>query len=814
MKNNKNVSVLPILCLIIYVQSICIICAQESFSPDHFWVSKPQYSQIEPNIDLAKLWWPDQRNVWTPIGWKSHYFRFNVLYNGAIIADPNGSWLASRSSAIPFVGRDFLLVIKPTPDGNPHPLPKERTPISKIDGGHGQQGWVVGDETPVLYTDFPLQEGLIIRQEVFAHTKSGKQQNSNDIPSIYAWIRLSVIYVDESCHVDNYPVSVQMSKNYYDHYDHFEYAVSVDINPLAAPYPKELRHVKFLSNKNEGIRVLEPDDKVRLIALPTAEGKISFSQVGQGIYSLKINMNAQVGDRVDILLPMLPAELSEIEEEMKLGYEAALTGSNIFWSEKPNSASTINVPEDYINNVVSQSLKFAEVIAQKDYLTKEYSFLSGSWGYDNLWATPTSMVSHMFLDILGYHEIVHKHIELFRKNQGTVKPPGPAYSLHPGYYSTPKSLTAIDWLTDHGAILHQVSTHALLTNDSIFIRDWTKSIVKACEFIKDMSSVTNHNGIHGLLPPAVATDEELPLQAIWNLAWNYKGLSTAVRLLKKINHPRAAEFELFASNFKNIFVENYRLLAENGEHWTDSTGRRRYKPPTIMSNEPQQHHIFTDAFYLDTGPMVLVWAGLMAANDPIMKDVVDFFRYGNNRLLFGTVGHALSRPFLTYEMSSCEPCYSWNVFHSWQLGERKFFLEGMYSLFVGALSQNTYISCEHRHGIQGSLFATPLATYLARLAVIDDQIAREKNELHLLRLCPLAWVSSKKATVFQNMPTEYGIVNLRFEKSADGNTLKVQFDGNWYGTPPQIILHPVPDKEIDEIVLNGKRYSQGMKIIF
>ena len=42
----------------------------------------------EPDAALAAGWWPAQRNVWTPVGWKDHLFRFNVLYNGTVIAQP------------------------------------------------------------------------------------------------------------------------------------------------------------------------------------------------------------------------------------------------------------------------------------------------------------------------------------------------------------------------------------------------------------------------------------------------------------------------------------------------------------------------------------------------------------------------------------------------------------------------------------------------------------------------------------------------------------------------------------------------------
>ena len=46
-------------------------------------------SRPEPDAALADTWWPPQRNVWTPIGWPNHLFRFNVIYNGTVVAQPH-----------------------------------------------------------------------------------------------------------------------------------------------------------------------------------------------------------------------------------------------------------------------------------------------------------------------------------------------------------------------------------------------------------------------------------------------------------------------------------------------------------------------------------------------------------------------------------------------------------------------------------------------------------------------------------------------------------------------------------------------------
>jgi hypothetical protein len=749
----------------------------------------------EPDLEVAKTWWPDQRNVWTPIGWKDHYFRFNVVYNGTVLFQPCSVW-TSRKHARKWKGRSFQLTFSLDPGGAPSPLPKERMPIWRIDGGHGLQGWRTNSDAPVLWTDFPLQAGLVIRQEVFAHVPGGGEV-STALEPIYAWIRLTVTHVDPLRAPKDYPVAVRLSRVFYRHTPRYlnEDGITVDADPALAPYGTNL----VAETVSDSLRVMEPDGAVRLAAIP-GTASLAFTNCDGGDYVLKVDLPAKAGATVDLLMPALPQPAEEINRELALGFDGALRESDAFWKQKPASVARFEVPEEAFNQAVRRNIQFAQVVAEKDYVNGDYAQLSGSWGYDQLWSTPASMNNHMFLSLLGYHELVAHYSELFRGHQGTVKPPGPSYEKHPGYFSTPAHLTSFDWLSDHGAILTQVSTEALLSGDPAFSQEWAEPVVKGCEFIRDVCAQTNHPGVKGLMPPAVATDEDIPMQAVWNMAWNYRGLVTAVRFLESINHPRAPEFAAFAKQFKATFNREYRERGRNSPRWTDASGRQRLEPPTALTQAPG--HIFTEGFYLDTGPLVLVWSGLLDANDELMRDSLDFFRNGPNRLLYGTRFHPLCRPILTHEISSCEPCYSWNIFHSWQLGDRPRFLEGLYSLFAGSLSQNTYISCEHRHGMQGNLFSTGTFFALARLSMLDDQI--KPGELHLLRLVPSAWVSSERETILENMPTEYGPVSLRFKKSADGKRLDLTFEPQWRQKPKKVVLHVPPELGLEKVRINGK----------
>src|SRR5665213_285581 len=79
----------------------------------------------EPNIEGARLWWPEPRNVWTPIGWKDHLFRFNSVYNGTLLCSPGG-WM-KKPDTLKYRGTDFQLNFTPSADGKIPPIPAEYT---------------------------------------------------------------------------------------------------------------------------------------------------------------------------------------------------------------------------------------------------------------------------------------------------------------------------------------------------------------------------------------------------------------------------------------------------------------------------------------------------------------------------------------------------------------------------------------------------------------------------------------------------------------------------------------------------------------
>ena len=143
--------------------------------------------------------------------------------------------------------------------------------------------------------------------------------------------------------------------------------------------------------------------------------------------------------------------------------------------------------------------------------TASTRFLSGSYGYDGLWATPTSMVSHMFLDLLGYHDVTERHARLFKAQPGHGPPAGAGVQAAPRLLQHAEDADD-DRLADRPrrgagaaqparAADRRPAVHRPLARTDPQGR--ASSSRTAC-------AITGHGGVEGVMPPAVATDTVVP----------------------------------------------------------------------------------------------------------------------------------------------------------------------------------------------------------------------------------------------------------------------------------------------------------------
>jgi hypothetical protein len=738
-------------------------------------------------METAFGWWCELPDKWTPVGWKDHLFRFNVLFNGMISAVPDTN---SRASA--WRGQGAQLGIWPSAKAE---LPGHVS--QPHDNGAVVQGWRDCD-APVLWSEW-AREGLLLREEVFAHVPGGRSAETGVEP-LFAWVRLSVHDVLPALPApDRYGFNIKINAPYIS-VGAMSIRYNIAWNPEQSAYPRRLAAAEDEYYDAVGLRIAEPDGRIRLAISPGQECAVEIRPdfPTERDFLVFAEVAAQKGTRVDLLLPMLPTDRPTLDQELSLGYDAALEEANRFWGDRPDTAAHFGTPEAHINDAIRHNLRSSEVIAERDPATGRYSMLTGSWAYADQWATPASMNCAMLLDTMGHHGAAEKYLQVYVDEQGRAQPESRFFSSHPGLLAPPRGAAATDWTSDHGAILWALAEHLLLAGETSIADSWTAAIEKACEYVRDARRATGHDGVAGIMPPGVATDMPTKIQSVWADAWAYKGLSTAVRWLRRSAHRRAEEFAAEAADYKQTFVSALRAKTRTMPVWKDADGQSHHLVPMALSGE--QAFEYRNAFYLDTGPLVLVFAGLLDADDEPMKSSLLWFRQGPPAKVYRYDSDCWQVPSLPHEISSCEPCYSWNVFHSHQSGDRLRYLEGMYSLFAGAISRQTFTACETRGGVTG-VTGAQLPAYLARLAVIDDQL--QEGRLHLLRFVPLAWLRGSEGSTFEGMPTEFGPVTVRARLAAGGKELEVEFEPRFRIEPQAVMLHLPPVEELKSVVLNG-----------
>jgi hypothetical protein len=277
----------------------------------------------EPDVAAAMTWWMPQRQVWTPVGWKGHLFRFDMFYNGSMVCQPAVALPPSSAPTLkpylaPYKGKDFQ-VTPVMPDGGGIPeLGSTSYYMHRTDFGVGIQGWHDGSDTPVLWSEWRRQDGLVLRQTVFAHVKGGGPVDSALEP-IYAWTRYSVEHVDELRSPESFEFVLRLSKVMIKHVvgppEHQEGFITMRVDPDAAPLDGELRIDRIWNpdGKPLTVPVYDAAGDVRMIVGTPAHGTIGLSPADgyDTVYDLRLGIPVQEGTHVDVLVPMLPQPKDE-----------------------------------------------------------------------------------------------------------------------------------------------------------------------------------------------------------------------------------------------------------------------------------------------------------------------------------------------------------------------------------------------------------------------------------------------------------------------------------------------------------------------
>lgn len=743
----------------------------------------------EPDMKIAASWYPRMKNQYAPLGWKNSLFEFLVLWNGDIAA-PTKIPLKRGLEAYHHADAQFNFHWK-VGDLLGYGASKlfDNSPI--------KQEYLDGWKPVIISTS--LVHGLEIKETAFVHfPKTGEVTEGDE--NLFMWVDFDIKKAIEILVPEN-EISLFVQINAHSLRNSMEAGInSYNIDP-AEPYAHEL--------SLSGTFLLQDDGNIRLALVDSSSYESAYIPVWDDRPGNLENRNGALEIkailengrcRLRLLIPMLPASIEELSEEIKLGYDAALNETLGNWEKECSKGVGIEISDKIIENTFKSNPWRMFTIAEKNPVFKEYCINNGSFSYDALWPTPGCLSTVWGLDLAGYHKDAEIYLEVYRNDQGNTNPPGDFYLPHPGFLSTPDSFEAVRWVNEHGAVMWAVAEHYLITRDGQFLEKWLPSLLKACQWIHVQRNNFNHPGVKGIIPPGTATDDAVHGQFIWTDGWMYKGLTSVVRVLSAIDHPEAERWEQEAREYKKVFNEIFLESCNKAPVWTAGDGTVYPFIPTEVSGKLWNRH--RHAFYLDTGPMFLAFAGIIDIENEIYDAVLKWFREGPQVKYWRFDGCCWQIPVLHHEMSSCEPCYSWNMEINFQRGDREHFIEGLFALLAGSRNTDLFSDIETRNGMFATNFSTPVTFRHFRNALVFEN----RNTLELLKILPAAFLEPGSYIRLDRLPTYFGQMSIHIDCDNSGS-IRIYISVPDRTMPEKVRLHIPPPLFSRDITINGAKYD-------
>jgi hypothetical protein len=747
--------------------------------------------KAEPCYQRAVAHWPDLLRPIAYLGCKDHLDEFAVMWNGNIGAMTSTLTEADRRQ---FTERRKQSLQASFAIGD-RPKFDNRTADDQSRQASLRGGWLPMTEIRMLEGD------VVLRQEAFVCSREGNGTAGWDVP-VFLRVRFSV----EKAGSGASPIGLwmQVARN------HTSYSMSarrnVRISRIAPEYAGLQARDRSLADSS-GAVVMACDQSFKFHPrLPESLATFGLAETAMDRNLCEFRLPRQPGASLEMVFPFLPVQPEAVQSVRNTDYEKGQARIEAFWRSEVSRGMQVETPEEEINNLWRFSIPLTFINADA-YSNGDVVLKTSPHHYEGYWATPT-MMNLLELAQRGYREQVLTYLEPFAHPERWKPVPntGMSFQSTKGFIGGPSEHMRISWVSDHGAVLWLASEYYLLTRDEKFLERWLPILLEGLEWIAHEREQTKTLGgvAAGLMPEGRATDANSQAHYVWSDAWTFRGLDAVCRVLRAKGHKDTGRWERERDDYRSTFDSAFRKAIKETMRWTDSNGVAiPFVPYELNQKTPTGH-----AFYLDTGPMFLGVAGLLPPQDDTMTWAMKWLTEGPDAGKYNPDWSDLGdTPSLVFEMSSCEPAYSWNLPLRFLRNESDRFLEGFYSLCAGAVSRRFLEGCETRDGIIGlPVTNAVIGNHLRNMLVFDDE---KSGSLELLRNAPRRWLLPGKAIRVRGAETYFGLLSYRVDTTQDGTRVEIDCPERQPVNTLRLHLRLPDQRTVRSVTVNGKRLKPG-----
>ena len=499
--------------------------------------------------------------------------------------------------------------------------------------------------------------------------------------------------------------------------------------------------------------------------------------------ALVLNLPAAGAKEIVLKLPSPVVEADARATLAGLDYAAARSATLRFWEGYLARGAQFRVPEQVVNDLFRANLWHALRLPRRHggnepgvSLDLPYS----NFAYDQRgtpWPVNQAIyVDYMLYDLRGYHAIAAEELAaIYRNNQ---EPDGRVGGFANWGVYTPSMLLAV---AEHGLLSGDRATIDALLPATLRAGDWC---------LAEIARAQQSDGpARGLIRAPLNDLSHNPQAWAFNQAYFYAGCDRLARLLRRLEHPRAAEFQRAADQMRQAVERGFGQAATRAPL---VPLRDRTWIPYVPADASTPRRLL-EVWYptdVDTGALHLSRLAALDQCGPLTTYLLH--DHEDNLFLNG------------WGMAN-EPVYNQHATAYLRRDDVKPAIRAFYSMLACAFSHSALEPVEHRWG-WGQYFGPPSTDGawfdLYRHLLIQE---RDDDTLVLLAATPRKWLEDGKQLEIRRAPTYFGPLSMTVESRAATGTIRAGIDLPQRSRPRVLLVrlrHPT-GRRMTAVKVNG-----------
>jgi len=519
----------------------------------------------------------------------------------------------------------------------------------------------------------------------------------------------------------------------------------------------------------------------------SAQGVDTISDVtptnGAVTAALILNVPAAGAKEIVLKLPS-PVVAADARATLAgLDYAAARSATLRFWEDYLARGAQFRVPEQVVNDLFRANLWHALRLPRRhggDEPGVRLDLPYSNFAYDQRdtpWPVNQAIyVDYMLYDLRGYHAVSAEELAtIYRNNQ---EPNG-----HVGGFA--------NWGVYTPSMLVAVAQHGLLSGDRTAIDALLPATRRAGDWcLAEIARAQQSEGpARGLIRAPLNDLSHEPRAWAFNQAYFYAGCAQLARLLRRLQHPRAAEFQRAADQMRQAVERGFGQAATRAPL---VPLRDRTWIPYVPADASTPRRLL-EVWYptdVDTGALHLSRSGALDPHGPLTTCLL--YDHEDNLFLNG------------WGMAN-EPVYNQHATAYLRRDEVKPAIRAFYSMLACAFSHSALEPVEHRWG-WGQYFGPP-STDGAWFDLYRHMLIQEPEDetLFLLPATPRKWLEDGKQIEIRRAPTYFGPLSMTVDSRAASGTIRGSIEMPQRSRPKELLVrlrHPA-GKRLAAVKVNG-----------